>query len=93
VQVDPAAQAVGPVQLSPPHWPHLGDVAVGVELGADVVVLGDDLVDVDKVEEGLLEAVVVLVDDGALDDETTTPPGPATLVVKPPDSTYTPLKK
>jgi hypothetical protein len=90
VQVDPAAHTVGPVHPCPPHWPYLAAVAVDVELGADEAEEEAGLV----VEVDLaVELAVVVLDVAPVDEETTTPPGPATLVVKPPDSTYTPLKK
>lgn len=60
LQVEPAAQVVGPVQPWPPHWPYLGatpEPPVGAEVGA---------AEVGAAEVGLAVAVGAAEDDGAL---------------------------
>jgi hypothetical protein len=81
--VEPAAQVVDPVYPVPPHWPYLGMRApVTAEVvAAELLVLEVDVISVVDVA-GLV--VVPLPDPEVV---TTTPPGPATPVVREPDST------
>lgn len=95
MQVLPETQVVEPLYPIPPHWPYLAtgvppedaDVAAAVLLVLAVVVEVFNVVELAEAltdEEDLAEVVVALPDPPVV---TTTPPGPATLVVREPDST------